>query len=380
MGASDEIARLRGYAATWRCSTKRQVAAKSGAQPATELGLGVYEGSVVLPKPDRRQQLVAFFSADMSNVADFKNRHQARYSGDELIPPRWPRYFSEVFDRILQSFDEELRIRHIPREATLLSRPQLWKINGSQLLFREIIVPGEEGLKWLSNVVEAFASTVTRIDEEILPDGCGLRGCVWTAGFPIRNKQIRVATSSIPILRSEDFSLDEALPDIDSGLFYHDDEGLIDYLGPDMDLGFRLAAVAPPGRVVGSLDAAYFLAKRPQPPYLYHVGWRSLRGIAGGAPYPIFWVSQQRGKATRHPWEVGTASDELARYLSSSALQPADLFELAEQYWKQLRDYFNRPYTEPNDITLEHQRIWSDIPADDASDLDPIILNEYPQE
>jgi hypothetical protein len=261
----------------------------------------------------------------------------------------------------------------------LLTRPQLWKINGSELLFRELVVPGDEGLKWLALVVGAFVSTIHRVDAEILPDGCGLRGCVWTAGFPIRNKQIRVATrQSIPIIRTD--GLGGEFPDPDTGLFHRDDEGLVDYLGPDIDLGFRLAAIAPPGRVVCSLDVVYFIAQRHDSPYIYHVGWRSLKGIAGGAPYPIFWVSPTRDRRTRHPWEEHQLDSELRSYLTSPPLQVAEIFELADSYWAQLRDYFNRPYTSPREITDQHYRIWANIPEDEASDLDPIILNEYPLE
>ena len=139
-----------------------------------------------MPEPDRRQQLIAFFSADMANSTEFKNRHQARYSDGILVPPRWPKYFSEVFSRVLQRLDEEMRERSKLSGQTLLSRPRLWKINGDELLFMEMILPGEDGLKWLAQAVGAFLATIEALDEEMLPDGCGSAGLNRHEGGDVR--------------------------------------------------------------------------------------------------------------------------------------------------------------------------------------------------
>ncbi|MET0522491.1 MAG: hypothetical protein ABW156_11055, partial [Jiangellaceae bacterium] len=259
-----------------------------------------------------------------------------------------------------------------------IGRPNLWKINGDELLFRELVVPGEDGIKWLSHAVSAFVATVHQIDAELLPDGCGLRGCVWTAGFPIRNKEIRIPSRhSIPIIRLDDVDGDGA----DDGATQqsYEEEGFIDYLGPDMDLGFRLASVAPPGRTVCSLDVAYFLLQQPDSPSIYHVGWRSLKGIGGGAPYPVLWASTHTPVA-RHPWDLQGDDRELAEYLKGDAIQRSEFRRLAESYWTQLREYFQRPYTSVEDITTDHHQIWSAVTDQSDSELDPIVLEKYPTE
>lgn len=328
-----------------------------------------------MPDPDRRQQLIAFFSADMANSTEFKNRHQARYSDGVLIPPRWPRYFSEVFSRVLQRFDEEMRERSKLSGQTLLSRPRLWKINGDELLFREIVLPGDDGLKWLAQAVRAFLATIEVIDEEMLPDGCGLRGCVWSAGFPIRNKQIKTTYhENPPVIKLEPAS--ETQPDLDTGLLYEEDEGIVDYLGPDMDLGFRLAATTPPGRVTCSLDISYLLMERPESPFVYHVGWRQLKGVGGGSPYPIFWISAGTQRP-RHPWELPENMPELKAFLNSTALHRHEFTRIAEEYWAQLRDFFNRPYTAPEDIIPEHLRIWQLVDSS-PQEYETIYLHDSP--
>lgn len=328
-----------------------------------------------MPDPDRRQQLIAFFSADMANSTEFKNRHQARYSDGGLIPPRWPRYFSEVFSRVLQRFDEEMHERRKLAGPIVLSRPRLWKINGDELLFRELVLPGDDGLKWLTQAVTAFLATIEAIDAEMLPDGCGLRGCVWSAGFPIRNKQIKASYQHNPPVINLDPN-GAPLLDFDTGLPYQEDAGIEDYLGPDMDLGFRLAAVTPPGRVACTLDIGYLLMQRPESPSIFHVGWRELKGIGGGAPYPIFWVSNG-AQRPRHPWQQPEHIPELKSFLASNSLHRPEFMRIAEEYWSQLRDYFNRPYTASEDIIAEHLRIWQ-LVEDDQREYETIYLHDSP--
>lgn len=329
-----------------------------------------------MPTLDRRQQLIAFFSADMANSTEFKNRHQARYTHDGLVPPRWPRYFSEIFSRVLQRFDEDMRQRRGLIGSTLLARPRLWKINGDELIFNELILPGDEGLKWLAQAVAAFLATIEAIDEEMLPDGCGLRGCVWSAGFPIRNKQLKVSSQHAPpVIRLGE--ADEPLPDFDTGLYYNDPEEVIDYLGPDMDLGFRLAAITPPGRVACTLDVSYLLMQRSDSPSIHHIGWREMKGVGGGAPYPVFWASAGTPGRARHPWERPEDIPELRAFLDSPALRMSEFTRLAEEYWAQLRDYFNRPYTSPADIIPEHLRIWELIGSTEH-EYEPIYLRDSP--
>lgn len=326
--------------------------------------------------PDRRQQLLVFFSADLANSTDFKARNQGQHQGDEFIPARWPQYFSEVFSRILGRFGDEQRKRRTG-VLDLLTCPRLWKINGDELVFREIVLPGEDGLRWLAQTTASFIATVEAVDNEILPDGLGLKACVWTAGFPIRNKEIRVPSiQNVPVVRVA--PQEASLPDFDTGLLPRDDQGLVDYIGPDMDLGFRLAATAQPGRVVCSLDAGYLLTNRAESPHLHHVGWRVLQGVAGGSPYPILWLTQPgAGPTIRHPWEKESANPELQAFLRDRPLQSIEFRKLAEEYWHQLRDYFNRPYTSPADITENHLRIWSHIyqEEDAFNPYNPIILD-----
>jgi hypothetical protein len=71
----------------------------------------------------------------------------------------------------------------------------------------------------------------------------------------------------------------------------------MDFIGPSIDTGFRLASKSSPRHFVISIDIAYFLATAHLPasgvidvPPIFYEGKAELKGVLGGKPYPIFWI------------------------------------------------------------------------------------------
>ena len=80
----------------------------------------------------------------------------------------------------------------------------------------------------------------------------------------------------------------------------------LDYIGPDLDIGFRLSKASRPGRVVLSMDLADVLTRDntfPNPLELHHVGWEILKGVFGDKPYPIIWAKKNGEEPHILPWE-----------------------------------------------------------------------------
>ena len=69
---------------------------------------------------------------------------------------------------------------------------------------------------------------------------------------------------------------------------------VVDYIGPAIDIGFRLAAHATARKFVLSVGAAYILSmttvQRSKNIQLRFDGAFPLKGVFGGADYPIFWI------------------------------------------------------------------------------------------
>src|SRR3546814_20697194 len=68
----------------------------------------------------------------------------------------------------------------------------------------------------------------------------------------------------------------------------------LDFIGPDLDLGFRLSKFARPARLLLSLDLVEMLlaADNRADVVLYLVGREELQGVMFGSPYPIIWMHE----------------------------------------------------------------------------------------
>ncbi|MGD0995779.1 MAG: hypothetical protein ABR909_09700 [Candidatus Bathyarchaeia archaeon] len=315
--------------------------------------------------PVRRQQLIVFFSADLVNATDYKTRHPP---GTE--PTAWPGKFERIFQSFHDEFLHQIQTKRSeleqPRQATCnFSMPKLWKINGDELLYRDFVYPGEENEGFPSFVtsVKAFIDTVSLLDSNLLEEDLGIKGCVWTAGFPIRNKQIsfRAETAS-PVIQGNSDIVDPDAGDPNKSIM----KDIIDYLGVDIDLGFRLCSNTPPGRVRCSLDVAWFLTfdQNRKMTNVFHLGWTRLKGVCGGNPYPLLLLSQEGSLKPRTPWEPSDDNTlaELRNALSNSLrpLSVQDVRDLAEELWKTLKLYLIKPYASFSRMHPAHTPIWTD--------------------
>jgi hypothetical protein len=324
-------------------------------------------------QPDRAQQLVSFMSVDLANSTLFKTRQQARRVGpNRWEAPTWPKRLSETFSGFVGAFQRRVQELRTSVNALSVGLPRLWKINGDELLFHEIVYPASTGLTSFTCTVTAFVDTLLAQDKILLPSGLGLKGCIWTAGFPIRNKVVLLPRPHdvAPVVLDDE----RMHADFDAGVLQLNGAGDTDFIGPDMDLGFRLAAITPAGRITCSLDVAWLLtlSARCEPPKLYQVGWRSLKGIADDHPYPIFWLDSARQPSPRLLWEPYESTPETATFLSmqeSNAMPWPKVREFAHSLWEQLPQYFIQPYVSPDALPTSHRMVWEVANPDDLEDI-----------
>lgn len=140
-----------------------------------------------------------------------------------------------------------------------------WKAVGDELIY-EVQVRGRQALH---EVTIAFLQAIREMDRKVSTSdygGGGLRikGAAWVAGFPVRNRRI------------------ELPPD-----------GRADYLGPDMDTGFRIGKCTRSGMLVASVELAELLGEcqaKFAPMLAKIVGWEELKGVWNDQRYPVIWV------------------------------------------------------------------------------------------
>jgi hypothetical protein len=311
------------------------------------------------PIADRHQRLQLFFSADLAGGTTFKNQYpveRVNYS------QAWPTVFEQFFREFERAFRQEVTSarEELSDDAWIAPPPKLWKINGDELLFTELVYPDQRRRNpALGTSLRTFVRLVQKYDEIYLAKGMGVRGCIWTAGFPLRNKSVRITEGDIEIIKRDHMQRDE-----DTGDYEPDSTVVTDYVGRDMDLGFRLAALALPMRVVCSFDVAQFVTALPDQSSLavYHVGWRPLRGILRGLPYPILWLEAGDAPSTRHPWETARehTTPEISALLGGDArLTQAQFDQLAKKLDGQFPEHMIRAYPSSSEMSPDHRVPWT---------------------
>ena len=230
---------------------------------------------------------------------------------------------------------ESLGIQSLRKYQTPL---HLWRISGDETLFyTERLVTSKQ----INYVFQVLYRAVQYLDKKyMLNHGLGVKATMWLAGFPYRNKEFLVSSQApyVRFINGPFDSIDDYFRDTP---FERTDERL-DFLGPEVDVGFRLCALASPGRIVVSFDAANHIADSgyhdDAPVQFYHVGWQPLRGLYGEAPYPIFWLEALKDGASPQPrtsFEEATSAFAARLFDPNSQITPTKVQNLYKKYCKE---------------------------------------------
>lgn len=200
-------------------------------------------------------EVVLFLSVDVVGSTAYKVR--AAQEGRD-----WVAAFSALFMELpLVYVGEIAHVFDADDEVPLFG---VWKVMGDEMLL--IAVPRSR--RELGGLLEAFAATLERVQQRFSADyGITLAAGAWAAEVGQRNQMIEIP---------EMFGGFDGLP-------YRD------FLGPDVDLGFRLRACARPAELLASpnlvetllaVDASHGL-------HFHERDRMPLRGVAGEFPFPM---------------------------------------------------------------------------------------------
>ena len=208
-----------------------------------------------------RAGVYLFFSFDLVNSTQFKSAQ----------PDNWPR----VITRFYELVSAEL--------TTRVSSAIVWKYVGDEVLFYKEVIDKEDIHVALPAAYAALLATMDVLHKnypssrELL----AVKGTVWIA-------------EASPILPSEATKTDEKSRNVivETG---RSPAGLKrDFLGPDIDVGFRISKFALRRRLVVSAELACLLfreraAHSDIEERLRIVSFQVLKGVWGGRHYPIVW-------------------------------------------------------------------------------------------
>lgn len=168
----------------------------------------------------------------------------------------------------------------------------VWKVMGDEVVFAAM----PQSLAHAQLIAAAFSDAVHRYDARVAARWpLRIRGCCWGAEIGRRNIVVEI-------------------PEM---LGASEDRPFLDYLGPDIDIGFRLSGHSRPGEVILSPNLAEaFASDSDQRGLNFHfVGEVPLKGVCGGQPFPLVLLSVEGVGA---PSFAATPATELAQRLSAT--------------------------------------------------------------
>lgn len=232
-----------------------------------------------LLRDSRDSDFYVFFSFDLVNSTRYKS----------IDRDRWPLVISRFYELVKDGITKRL------------AGVRLWKYIGDELLLHKRIRFSGDIYDCVPQAHDVLLTTIERLHREF-PDTkpiLSVKGVVWCA------RVHQVAPQDIAALPAEVERKpyrNIVLPPSDADLR----EGT-DFLGPDIDVGFRIAHEARGKRLVVGADLAYLLFRdRTNIRDEQHHEWverrlrvvdlRVLKGIWGERRYPIIWYEKDWGQ------------------------------------------------------------------------------------
>lgn len=309
------------------------------------------------PEVFRPKQLL-FIGADIVGSTSLKQTMIQTTEGTALdANTKWFDLIQEFYIRLSELFLHEAD----PLDAEAphlrsLKLPKVWKTVGDEVLFWTEVTDSRQ----LPHIVNAWRRAICRLREELreryaLP-ALDFKCTAWMAHFPWRNKMIFSSPTGM-FAQREDYV---ERTNLHIMYRYFSPRGLpadvvLDFVGPGIDLGFRLATTATLRRFTISNDVAYMLARAAVDGGVEHglrihyEGLRTFKGVHGGSEYPLFWIDMSDG---------GSIEDYDSELRAKQPCRDEDIVTFIDTFYGERRNYVYAPF-----IVSETEEILRDRPS-----------------
>ncbi|AWK88494.1 hypothetical protein [Azospirillum thermophilum] len=280
-------------------------------------------GSFPIQAPNDGDRMTDAGSRWFVEITKFYTEFQAKFAR------HWQHYCSAVASEPMQPTGET---------------PQLWKSNGDELIYVMEITTAKE----CAATVICWLRSGKEYRRQLRDKGSSLdvKMAAWVAGFPVVNSEVIFQPpSDIQTVESEDEIPELVHYDL-LDRWHSGDEGRrglsIDYIGPSIDTGFRVASKATPRKFTLSLETAFILSlpqmQRDMNDIVFRYdGRETLKGVLGGKPYPIFWIDTQMDD------ELTRLEDSLEGR-SEKGLPKDHVKEFCEEFFARHKSNMIRPF------------------------------------
>jgi hypothetical protein len=311
---------------------------------------------------------ILFLSADLvgSTALKQKKRKVSPLNVHHPDTQEWASTIQFFFNDFSRCLDEHWSIRSLEIEklrnkalvdTRLGSKPILWKMIGDELVYRKHVRNRHQVKETVDIWINAILQLYGNFREKRNNPEISIKCTAWIGEFPIQNKILLGAQ-----LSGQPGSLEQgcaarlvALQDFESKPV---GKGLeIDFIGPAIDIGFRLTKKATPRKFILSIDTIFLyvlselsgkLKKTPssRDAKIHYDGAEALPGVLGGLPYPLFWIDMI------DPSTSEALSDGFRDVKPIDS--PQEILDFFDAFYKEQKSYIDTPYitTDESELTM----------------------------
>ncbi|NPV01084.1 MAG: hypothetical protein HPY53_06860 [Brevinematales bacterium] len=208
-------------------------------------------------------ELRLFLSVDIVNSTEYKAKNIFVSAWAPFINDFYkdfPNLFTSnmIYLKEKQQDYKDTRITESPPDT-----PIIWKRLGDEIVFTVLLKNSFHSVFF----IEAFKNAVEQYRRGINDPLLNIKASAWIAGFPVLNFKY------IP------YSKD------------NEDNEPVDFIGPSIDIGFRISKLSTPYLCPVSVDLALLLTKNTCDRIEFVYGGKTLlKGVLGGFQYPLIFI------------------------------------------------------------------------------------------
>ncbi|ADG91858.1 conserved hypothetical protein [Arcobacter nitrofigilis DSM 7299] len=225
--------------------------------------------------------LLYFFSVDVINSTAFKNDKQKREVNNSkyCVSSSWAIAFKNFYDEIRKilndKYNEIIKRENIEKENFYF--PFQWRIIGDEIVFFSVV----KSFVHILYHLEASKNTIVDFNKDKKKIPFSVKGTAWIAGFPVNNTIIKSSSE-----KGLNFNSNGKISDFEN----------VNFLGPSIDIGFRISKYSSSRKFILSIDLAMIVTylinnKQSISKFkFYFDNNQMLKGVGVDGQYPIIWI------------------------------------------------------------------------------------------
>lgn len=223
-------------------------------------------------------------------------------------------FYEQTLTRVFREYHRATDYQQEKPFVQTMKRPVFWKTIGDEVLLWIEVSDCRQVPIYLS--AWKLAIEGLRKDLRAVNPRLDVKCAAWVAQVPWRNKLLvssrtgralgasRRPDHSLQLMKQFFAAVEEEESQIETSDGFCGTDLVADFIGPGIDIGFRLAKFASARRFIISADVAYMLATAIEEGEdagklsIQYEGLQQLAGTMGGLEYPIFWIDMAEKRKT----------------------------------------------------------------------------------